>query len=345
MRRLFVDFAGIGDLVAQTPLMRHLARDEELDLLTRPFGHALLSGQPFVAAVHVLRKPNVSRGLRLLVYGAERARLGREVLAKRGYREIVIFRQERPVIREWIRSWCDAARVLECDLFADPGGSVSDSSGPALASAGYDLAGFDPRPALLVPEDARRAARARLAAFGERVVLIHPGSSRTRRFLRRGPHLKGLTAEQWAGLVARVLGCGDADAVAVTGSASERFSALAILSLLPRFAGRVHDLTGRLSLSELVATLSEARALVSIDSGPAHLAAAVGCPLLDVFGPTDPRRFLPKGVAPVESAVGSAPCQFCGGTTLWKTCDDNVCLKSLTEEALFARWHALAARL
>jgi ADP-heptose:LPS heptosyltransferase len=345
MRRLLVDFAGIGDLLMLTPLMRHLAKDGSLELLTRPLGRELFRGQPFVADVHVLRKPNVARGPRLMIYGGERARLGGEILARRGFDEIVIFRQERAVIREWLRSWRGGARLVECNLKPSPGGSMVEISGPALGSAGYDLAGFDPVPTLFVGEDSRRAARGRLSALGKRVVVIHPGSSQTRRFLRKGPHLKGLTAEQWAGLVTRILESGDADAVAVAGSAAEGSRARAILALLPRFAGRVHDLTGLLSLLELVAVLSAAHALVSIDSGPAHIAAAVGCPLLDVFGPTDPRLYLPKGTAPVEMVLGSAPCQFCEGTKLWKTCGDNVCLKSLTVDTLFGRWRALHARI
>jgi ADP-heptose:LPS heptosyltransferase len=345
MRRLLVDFAGIGDLVMLTPLMRHLAKDGVLELVTRPFGRELFRDQSFVARVHELGKPNVSRGLRVMLYGGERTRLGREVLSRRGFDEIVIFRQERSVIREWIRGWKDGARLVELDLSAGPGGSMVEASGPALASGGYVLDGFDPLPALFVPEEARRRASERLSALGSRVIVIHPGSSHTRRSLGKGPHLKGLAREQWAGLVTRILDGGDADAVVISGSAAERPEARAIRALLPRLEGRVHDLSGGLSLSELIALLSAARALVSIDSGPAHIAAAVGCPLLDVFGPTDPHLYLPKGRAPVEMVLGSAPCQFCEGTPLWKTCNENVCLKSVSVDALFGRWRALQARI
>lgn len=328
-----------------TPLMRHLARSGSLELLTRPFGRELFRGQPFVAGVHTLRKPNVSRGLRLLLYGGERTRLGEDILARRGFDEAVIFRQERAVIRDWIRSWSGGVRLVECDLKPAVGCSMVEMSRPALVSGGYDLAGFDPLPALFVTAEAREDARARLATLGARVVVLHPGSTHSKRALLKRPHLKGLTAEQWAGLAARILDGGDADAVVVTGSAAERTQAREILGQLSRFAGRVHDFTGLLTLPELIALFSEARAAVSIDSGPAHIAAAVGCPLLDVFGPTDPRLYLPKSTAPVEMVLGSAPCQFCEGTALWKSCRENVCLKTQTVDVLFGRWRALHARI
>ncbi|HEY1249682.1 MAG TPA: lipopolysaccharide heptosyltransferase II [Thermoanaerobaculia bacterium] len=46
---------------------------------------------------------------------------------------------------------------------------------------------------------------------------------------------------------------------------------------------------------ELAAVLASARAVASNDSGPAHLAAAVGTPTVVFFGPTDPRRTAPTG--------------------------------------------------
>jgi ADP-heptose:LPS heptosyltransferase len=52
---------------------------------------------------------------------------------------------------------------------------------------------------------------------------------------------------------------------------------------------------GRTDLLELAAILEGARAAVTADSGPMHVAAAVGAPLVVLFGPGDPRRFGPRG--------------------------------------------------
>lgn len=49
MKRLLVNFAGLGDLVMLVPLLRKNDEIDELDLLTRPYGTNLFEGQPFVA--------------------------------------------------------------------------------------------------------------------------------------------------------------------------------------------------------------------------------------------------------------------------------------------------------
>ena len=70
-------------------------------------------------------------------------------------------------------------------------------------------------------------------------------------------------------------------------------------SVIPDAAAPVVNLTGRLSLRQLAALLQRARLLVSNDSGPVHLAAAVGTPTVVLFGTPDPaagpRRWGPWG--------------------------------------------------
>jgi lipopolysaccharide heptosyltransferase I len=59
--------------------------------------------------------------------------------------------------------------------------------------------------------------------------------------------------------------------------------------------GRLLDLRGRLTIAQLVAVLDGAQAVLSTDSGPAHIAAALGRPALVLFGATDWRRTKPAG--------------------------------------------------
>ena len=54
--------------------------------------------------------------------------------------------------------------------------------------------------------------------------------------------------------------------------------------------GSVVDLTNQLSLTQLAALLQQAKLLISSDSGPVHLAAAVGTPTVALFGTTEPAR-------------------------------------------------------
>jgi heptosyltransferase-1 len=54
-------------------------------------------------------------------------------------------------------------------------------------------------------------------------------------------------------------------------------------------------LTGKLTLDELIVAISGLDALISGDTGPAHLAAAVGAPVVGLYGATSARRYGPIG--------------------------------------------------
>jgi len=91
------------------------------------------------------------------------------------------------------------------------------------------------------------------------------------------------------------------------------------------------DLVGKTSLLELVAVLKAAAAAVGPDSGPGHLAAAVGTPYVSLFGPTSPRRAAPYGSEHlvVQSGVSCAPCykKRCPGL-------DRLCMRLVTVETV-----------
>jgi ADP-heptose:LPS heptosyltransferase len=63
----------------------------------------------------------------------------------------------------------------------------------------------------------------------------------------------------------------------------------------------VHEL----SISRLLGLAGRATGMVSVDTGPAHLAAAVGCTVVAIFGKTEPFMYAPRGrSAVVECLVG-----------------------------------------
>jgi ADP-heptose:LPS heptosyltransferase len=72
----------------------------------------------------------------------------------------------------------------------------------------------------------------------------------------------------------------------------------------------VLDLREKLTLPQLISVLAHARAIVSTDSGPAHLAAALNRPTLVLFGPTDPQKTRPVGgaVTVITHPLPCAPC-------------------------------------
>jgi len=94
--------------------------------------------------------------------------------------------------------------------------------------------------------------------------------------------------------------------VVVTGSESERELASVISNAVPS----VLDLTGRCSLRELAGALRGADAVVCGNTGPAHLAAAVGTPVVSLFAPVVPAsKWAPYGVPHRLLGDQSAPCK------------------------------------
>jgi heptosyltransferase-2 len=152
-----------------------------------------------------------------------------------------------------------------------------------VAGVAGDGDGEVPVPRLRVPAE----ARAELDALGARgdgapVVGIFPGS---RAPARRWP------ADRYAELARRLAARGLR--VWVFGDARER----ELTARVAAAAGaRGLDWGGRTSLPVLAAALARCRWLVTNDTGPLHLAAALGTPVIAVFGSSDPRRTGPVGV-------------------------------------------------
>lgn len=112
-------------------------------------------------------------------------------------------------------------------------------------------------------------------------LVVHPGAS----VPARTP-----SPEWWSAAVRALAGAGHH--VVVTGSPAER-------ELCGRVAGVVaDDLSGTTELAGLADVLARASAVVVGNTGPAHLAAAVGTPVVSLFAPTVPaERWRPWGVA------------------------------------------------
>jgi lipopolysaccharide heptosyltransferase II len=79
---------------------------------------------------------------------------------------------------------------------------------------------------------------------------------------------------------------------AVLGSEEDRQLGQAICQAVP---APTLDLTGKLSLPEMVEWIRASSLMVTNDTGPMHVAAALGKPLIALFGPTEPRRTGPYG--------------------------------------------------
>ncbi len=95
---------------------------------------------------------------------------------------------------------------------------------------------------------------------------------------------------------------------------------------------RALSLAGRTSLKELGAIIGDAQFLVSADSGPMHLAAALNVPAFVIFGPTSPIRTGPYGN--IHTAIRlELPCSPCFTR---KPCPDWKCIREITPEMVLS---------
>ncbi len=105
----------------------------------------------------------------------------------------------------------------------------------------------------------------------------------------------------------------------------------AIVPILRAMRTKGVNLAGRTTLLELAAVYRRAQTVVTTDSGPMHLAAAVGKKVVALFGPTDPDRTGPYG--PGHTVIRSGlPCSPC----LLKKCDSMQCMKEIMPEQVLA---------
>lgn len=109
-------------------------------------------------------------------------------------------------------------------------------------------------------------------------------------------------------------------------------------SLLP---GSPRDMTGRTTLRQSAAILAACSALVTGDSGPMHMATAVGAPVVGLFGPTTREwGFFPSGPRDrvLEKGLACRPCSLHGKGT----CPRNAqCLAAITPEEVLAALEAV----
>ena len=109
-------------------------------------------------------------------------------------------------------------------------------------------------------------------------------------------------------------------------------------------SGRGNNLAGRTTPSELAAVLARGDLLIGIDSGPMHVAAAVGTPVVGLFGPTDPCRTGPLGEGH-EVIFHRQPCWRPCVHPVTPNCKDRICMSAITVEEVLAAARRILARV
>jgi heptosyltransferase-2/heptosyltransferase-3 len=296
---LVVRFGSLGDLVQLTVLLEPLARASggRCDLVTgHPAAGTLLRGLPYEVGAERI----ASRRAPYLLSSGQRRLVGR--LRRAPPRLVCLFEAVAAVrprlLRLLRRGGIEEDAIL--DLTELDRGALEHTVDflrraldVALERLGAAEVERPQAPRLAVSEPELEECRRWLAAreLAERPLTVLQVSSR-RATRGRWP------VAHWAALARAILAAAPDARVLVAGTADERADADAVVAA----AGdpRVRSAAGELPLRRLIALLARADGLVGIDSGPAHLAAAVGCPQVVLFGRADPRRVAPRGSAAVE---------------------------------------------
>ncbi|MDQ1638915.1 MAG: heptosyltransferase [Pyrinomonadaceae bacterium] len=170
-------------------------------------------------------------------------------------------------------------------------------------------------------DEARYLLRRQGVAEDRPIIALCPGSINSR--AKRWP------AESFAVLADRCVDTLQAQ-ILLVGSKEE-------LEVSRQVADRMHNkpivLTGQTDIAEVVAVLSITDLLITNDTGPAHIAAALGRPTLVIFGPTNPlttRPFSPFAEI-IRHPPDCAPCML-------RDCPiDHRCMTAITPDDVFAR--------
>jgi lipopolysaccharide heptosyltransferase II len=207
-----------------------------------------------------------------------------------------------------------------------------------LAGARVDWGHRHP-PKLAVPLAEQRRMRHLLAEFEIRadnlVVVIHPGAS-------NGSAKRWLPA-YWAELANRLHDDLRASVV-VTGTPAE---AATVQDVLRACAFKPMVMAGQTTIPQLGSLLKRADLLLSSDSGPAHMAAALGTPQVTIFGPTDPAVYAPfssKAVV-LRRELACSPCYDASRTAECRFGHVNCMRELLPDEAYQACVRLLQKRL
>jgi ADP-heptose:LPS heptosyltransferase len=148
-----------------------------------------------------------------------------------------------------------------------------------------------------LPEDteAAEAVKKLLKSQGvslDKYFVIIPGAARPEKIwpLERFAQLADKIVSRFGGTIVATGSRGEREYI-------ERFKAAA--------KSNVVNLAGQTSLRELTALLKGAKLVISNDTGPGHIAAALGVPIVMIFGPTNPARLHPYKKP--ESIAGTDP--------------------------------------
>jgi ADP-heptose:LPS heptosyltransferase len=308
-RILLLRLERIGDLVMALDAIRDvraLAPGAQIDLVVGSWNAALAGAVPGIDRVETLDARWLTReggglGMASLLRAARRWGPRRYDLAINFEPDIRSNLMAAAAGAARTAGWASAGGgpLLDIALDYDASAHTADNARRLVTSVFERTAPLAPTPLVAIPEAAAAAAAALLRpVHGRPIVGIHVSGGRA---------IKQWPPERFAAVAARLADARGA-AIVSTGAPGDRTLVSALRTALqPR---PVIDASSASGLLEAAAVLARLDLLVTGDTGPMHLAWAVGTPVVAVFGPSDPARYAPRG--PFDRVVRlELPCSPC----------------------------------
>ncbi|WP_266156525.1 glycosyltransferase family 9 protein [Dyella silvatica] len=319
-----IRFGRLGDVLLLQPLLQELHRRYGMPCRLLAVGSwpaPLYAKQPEVCEVIALKAAH-----RPLLLSMQRCRA---VLSLRGMLALAgipddhcVFITDMPLLREmhWVDRLLAFGRQTPKAFAAMSAPQAAAVAAPRLHVCATECA------------DCEHWLDAR-GLHGHPLVLLQPANKRTMRWngvRQADDDDKSWPVEYWAGLARAVLERLPGARVLLCGSPAEA-------AYLETIRKSSHDpavitVAGELPLGRLKALLAVAHSMISVDTGPAHMAAAVGCPLVVLFGSGSPVQWTPRSAC--ESAV-----TVLGGPPLSHRVD------AISLEQVVAAWQQLPLRM
>lgn len=338
MRVLIVKISALGDVVHALPVLSYLSQvfpGLEIDWVVERSFAPLLEGNPLVSTVipvsfRTWRKSPLSRETISSVRGVVAALRGREydiVFDIQGNIKSGIvtwltgstrrYGFDEGGVREYPNLWFTTNHV---PLRKGDHHIVDRALRVVSTPFGRDFRSLSLTTDIPTSPEDDEMAELFLATLADGpVILIHPGTTwETKKWYEKG----------WVDLGKRILRHRPESTLLFSwGNGDEREAAERII----RGVGRSARLLPKLSLSGLAAFIKQVHLVVGPDTGPIHMAAAVGTPSVSLFRATDGRRNAPRGA---DHRFVQAP-MSCAGC-LATSCDRDIpCRESVTPEMMF----------
>jgi lipopolysaccharide heptosyltransferase II len=286
-RILLIRVDGIGDLamsLAIFPALRRRFPNAQIDLLTssaaRPIAEMLV-GAGWINYVHVM--PLLARSPRVYLAMAHKLRYDAGVDLRGDIRNVMLLWLAGAPRRIGLAG--SGLRYLLTGVVDLPEPHhQADEVAELVRQLGVELSGEGPH--LPLQPDHVVAAQQWLAAHGARprrpICALHLGAFQP---------CKAWPLDRFIALARRLREEGDMQVLIVGGPEETRLAEALALEV----GGPVMIAVGQTSLAVSAALLSFCSVFVGNDSGPAHLAAVAGCPVVVLFGPANPAVYRPRG--------------------------------------------------